>query len=88
MNVPEVVEAAEALYKALSDAGIEVLLDDREERAGSKFKDADLYGIPWRVAIGARGVKEGVVELKARRGGEVRNVPVESIVAELKTLLA
>jgi len=88
MNVPEVVEAAEALYKALSDAGIEVLLDDREERAGSKFKDADLYGIPWRVAIGARGVKEGVVELKARRGGEVRIVPIESIVAELKTLLA
>ncbi len=88
MNVPEVVEAAEALYKALSDAGIEVLLDDREERAGSKFKDADLYGIPWRVAIGARGVKEGIVELKPRRGGEVRNVPVASIVDELKALLA
>jgi prolyl-tRNA synthetase len=88
MNVPEVVEAAEVLYKALSDAGIEVLLDDREERAGSKFKDADLYGIPWRVAIGARGVKEGIVELKARRGGEVRNVPIASIVDELKALLA
>jgi hypothetical protein len=64
------------------------LLDDREERAGSKFKDADLYGIPWRVAIGARGVKEGIVELKARRGGEVRNVPIASIVDELKALLA
>jgi prolyl-tRNA synthetase len=88
MNVPEVVAAAEQVYKALQDAGLEVLLDDRDERAGSKFKDADLLGLPWRIAVGARGVKEGTVELKARRGGEVRNVALDAVVAEVRAALA
>jgi prolyl-tRNA synthetase len=87
MNVPEVVAAAERVYKALQDAGLEVLLDDRDERAGSKFKDADLLGLPLRIAVGARGVKDGTVELKARRGSEVRNIALDAVVAEVRAAL-
>ena len=88
MNVPEVVAAAEKIYADLSDAGIQVLIDDRDERAGSKFKDADLIGIPYRLAIGGRGLQEGVVELKNRRGGEVVKVPLAEVVSHLRGLLA
>ena len=59
-------EAADALYAALTAAGIEVLLDDRDVRAGVKFKDADLIGVPLRVVIGERGLKEGKLEIKWR----------------------
>jgi len=76
MNVPEVVQTAEALYAELSKLGLEVILDDRAERAGVKFKDADLIGFPVRVAIGGRGLKEGVVEVKLRRGEDVDKVPL------------
>ncbi len=65
---PLQVELAERLYAELADAGIEVLLDDRSERAGVKFKDADLIGIPWRVVVG-RGAAAGQVELVERAGG-------------------
>jgi prolyl-tRNA synthetase len=88
MNVPEVVAAAEKLYEELSDAGVQVLLDDRDERAGSKFKDADLIGLPFRVAIGARALQEGVIELKHRRGGEVVKVPLADAVAHIRGLIA
>ncbi|MBW6519586.1 MAG: proline--tRNA ligase [Desulfoarculaceae bacterium] len=64
-----IVAAAELLYTQLQDQGLEVLLDDRDERPGSKFKDADLLGIPFRVTVGARLVKEGVVEIRHRRDG-------------------
>ncbi|MSP71524.1 MAG: proline--tRNA ligase [Myxococcales bacterium] len=87
MNVPEVVEAAEQLYVALTEAGIDVLLDDRDERAGSKFKDADLLGIPWRIAIGARGIKDGNVELKPRRGGDAELVPLDQAVSMIQARL-
>ena len=62
----EVLEAAEKLYADLSAAGIDVLMDDRDLRPGVKFKDADLIGIPLRVVVGAKGLKEGAVELKHR----------------------
>ena len=65
----EVLKAAEGLYTELVDRGVEVLLDDRDERPGVKFKDADLLGIPLRITVGARGLKEGKVEMK-RRGDE------------------
>ena len=75
--------AAESLYNDLrvgseEDDGseIEVLLDDRDERPGAKFKDADLIGMPLRVTIGDKGLKEGVVELRDRKSGEVERVPV------------
>lgn len=66
MKDEEVVAAAEEIYAQLKDAGVEVLLDDRDLRAGGKFKDADLIGVPLRVSIGGRGLKEGNVEFKVR----------------------
>ncbi len=71
-----VVEAAEALYGELQSRGIEVLLDDRDERPGSKFKDADLLGIPLRVTVGARALKEGSLELQQRSSGERTMLPI------------
>jgi len=73
-------EAAESMYARLEAAGIEVLLDDRDERAGVKFKDADLIGIPYRITIGPRGLDAGNVEFKARRSKEAQEVPVSDIV--------
>jgi prolyl-tRNA synthetase len=67
-------EAASALYEALTGEGIEVLLDDREERPGVKFKDADLIGIPYRVNVGPKGLEAGTVEIVRRTGGKSRNV--------------
>jgi prolyl-tRNA synthetase len=69
--------AADRLYEALQTLGIEVLYDDRDERPGAKFKDADLLGIPLRVTVGEKGLKEGVVELKDRRTGTVDKLPVQ-----------
>jgi len=64
-----ITEAAELLYTQLQAQGVEVLLDDRDERPGAKFKDADLLGVPFRVTVGARLGKEGVVEIRHRRDG-------------------
>jgi prolyl-tRNA synthetase len=84
----KVIETARRLYEALSAAGIEVLYDDRDERAGVKFKDADLIGIPFRLAVGKKGVAEGIVELKLRKGGEVRKLKIDEaaaiVAAEIK----
>ena len=91
MNVPEVVAAAERIYEALTTAGISVLIDDRRERAGSKFKDADLLGMPIRIAIGGRGVREGVVELKPRASTEVEKLsvdPDEGLLNRVRELIA
>jgi prolyl-tRNA synthetase len=73
-------ETAFAIYQGLLDRGFEVLLDDRDERAGVKFNDADLVGIPIRVAVGARGLDQGQVEIVRRRGLEVERVPVDGAV--------
>jgi prolyl-tRNA synthetase len=73
----QVREVADRLAAALEDAGRDVLIDDRPERPGVKFKDADLIGIPVRITIGDRTLKEDKVELKARRESEAQNVPVE-----------
>lgn len=72
----EVVKVGEGLYEQLQLAGIEVLFDDRDERPGSKFKDADLIGIPLRVTVGSRGLKEEAVELQLRRTGERTMLPL------------
>ena len=76
----QVTEVAERLYLELGKAGIEVLFDDRDERPGVKFKDADLVGLPYRIAVGKKGVAEGMVELKARRSPEVVKVKIEDVV--------
>src|SRR5512135_126462 len=71
------MDTAEAMYQALEVKGFEALMDDRDERAGVKFKDADLIGIPWRIVIGEKNLKEGSVEIKDRRTGGVEKVKVE-----------
>ncbi|HWM85230.1 MAG TPA: His/Gly/Thr/Pro-type tRNA ligase C-terminal domain-containing protein, partial [Kofleriaceae bacterium] len=73
----QVMAAAERLYGELAARGIDVLYDDRAERPGPKFKDADLIGIPLRLVVGARSLAEGKVELKWRRAGEAELVPIE-----------
>ncbi len=84
----QVREAAEELYQQLLAANIEVLLDDRDERPGIKFKDADLIGIPLRVTVGARNLKEGNVELKIRNSGAMSMVPLDDITPQLQQLVA
>jgi len=75
-----VMAAAEKLYNDLQEAGVEVLYDDRPERAGVKFKDADLWGIPCRIAVGAKGLAEGKVEWKLRNKKEFELVTLDEVV--------
>jgi prolyl-tRNA synthetase len=80
-------QLAESLYTSLQDAGIEVLLDDRSERAGVKFKDADLIGIPWRVVVG-RGAATGQIELVERQGSQRQDLAAADLLAVLLPRLA
>jgi prolyl-tRNA synthetase len=80
---PELAAAAETLEKELLALGVEVLYDDRDERAGLKFKDADLLGIPLRVTVGKRGLAEGRLEVKARGDKEAKLVPAGEVAAQL-----
>ena len=66
----EVTAKAEEIYAMLRDMGVDVLLDDREERPGVKFKDADLLGAPMQLVVGGKGLARGIVECKDRRSGE------------------
>ncbi|TKB08810.1 proline--tRNA ligase [Desulforhopalus sp. IMCC35007] len=84
VNDKVITDAAEKLYGDLQKAGIEVLLDDRDERPGFKFKDADLLGIPFRVNVGKGFVKSGQVEVKNRKTGDVEEMTPESLVTVLK----
>lgn len=83
----EVLAACEELYRALAAAGVEVLFDDRDERPGSKFKDADLIGIPLRLVVGSKNLAEGKVELKVRKGGDVSLLPLPEAVETVKALV-
>ncbi|HUG34918.1 MAG TPA: His/Gly/Thr/Pro-type tRNA ligase C-terminal domain-containing protein, partial [Anaerolineales bacterium] len=78
---------AEGIYTELQGAGISVLFDDRDERAGVKFNDADLIGTPVRVTVGEKGLKEGMVELKPRKERENQLVETENILEKIKNLL-
>ncbi|MEI7905061.1 MAG: proline--tRNA ligase [Candidatus Firestonebacteria bacterium] len=82
-----VKETADRLYGALLAEGVEVLLDDRDMSAGFKFKDAELIGIPFRVTVGSRGLKENSLEINIRKTKENIKVPVDGAVAKLKELL-
>jgi len=84
MNRDDVVEAGDDIYERLRAAGIEALIDDRDMRAGGKFKDADLIGVPYRIVIGGRGLKKGTVELKHRRDDEAEDVPLDEIVDRVR----
>jgi prolyl-tRNA synthetase len=80
MNKPEVVKAAEEVYQKLVGAGIEALIDDRDERAGFKFNDADLVGYPLQIIFGAKSLERGFAEVKIRKTNEKIEVKLEEIV--------
>ncbi|HRY28690.1 MAG TPA: proline--tRNA ligase [Elusimicrobiota bacterium] len=77
VSEPNVMAAAEKIYSELRSRGVEALLDDRDQRAGVKFKDADLLGIPWRVTVGEKKLAGGCVELKSRSASASEDAPVE-----------
>jgi len=84
----EVIAAADRLYEALRAAGVEVFYDDRDERPGVKFKDADLIGFPVRVVVGGKALAKGVVEVSARREKVKHELPPENVVRAVKNTLA
>ena len=86
-NDPEVMGVSERLYEELEGEGVEVLFDDRDERAGVKFKDADLIGIPLRLTVGERNLKEGKVEIRKRRTKETILVGIEETAQRVKELI-
>ncbi len=88
MRDDKMVEIAETIYAQLQHERVEVLYDDRDERAGVKFKDADLLGLPLRLTIGSRALKEGMLELKARKTGEELRVPPSEATSRAKALLS
>ncbi len=87
-QLAEAMELAKKLGAAAEKAGADVLIDDRAERPGVKFKDADLIGIPLRLTIGGKGLKEGVIELKWRSQKEVAKVPVADAEAKVAAAVA
>jgi prolyl-tRNA synthetase len=82
---PTCDRVAEELYGSLEASGKDVLYDDTDERAGSKFATADLIGLPWQVIVGPRGVAAGEVEIKNRRTGERANVAIADVVGRLSS---
>jgi prolyl-tRNA synthetase len=83
---PEADDACEALYKSLSALGLEPLYDDRNERAGGKFATMDLIGLPWRLTVGPRGLKNGVVELTSRKSGHSEELSPKDAVEKLAAI--
>jgi prolyl-tRNA synthetase len=83
----EIMSVAEDIYSTLSARHTDALIDDRDERPGVKFKDADLIGVPLRVTVGSRGLKQGKVEVRVRRTGENHEIPVENAVEMIARLL-
>jgi prolyl-tRNA synthetase len=79
-----VAEAVAVLETSLTEAGLSVLIDDRDESAGIKFKDADLLGMPFRVTVSPRALEKGGLELRNRRTGEMEIVPASELVARVK----
>jgi len=87
LNSAEITAAAEQLYGELQQRGLEVLYDDRDERPGSKFKDADLIGIPYRVTVGKTFAEEGKVEIRHRRDGRIDTVACASAAAVIAEMV-
>lgn len=88
VKVEEQRQTSEQITEALRKAGVEVLFDDRPERAGVKFKDADLIGLPLRITVSDKAAEEGTVEIRVRKTGETVNVKLDEIASEVKALLA
>ena len=76
-------QVCDDLYGKLTAAGVEVLYDDRDERPGTKFADMDLIGLPWQLVVGPRGLDKGLVEVKARRGGERQELSIDAALSKL-----
>lgn len=87
VNDEKITAAADSLYEELKQQGTEVLLDDRDERPGAKFKDADLLGIPYRVTVGKKFGNEGLVELRSRKTGKSEDVPYDEAIAKISKIL-
>mgnify|MGYP002682689234 FL=1 len=89
VNIKEsdVMKASEDIYRELLACGVESIMDDRDERAGVKFKDADLIGIPLRIVVGSKNLAQGRVELKIRRSGENRLYETGKIVDEVRKII-
>jgi prolyl-tRNA synthetase len=85
---PESAQVGDSVYEQLAAAGVEVIIDDRAERAGVKFRDAELTGIPFRVTVGKRGLADGTVEVTTRASGETVKVAIGDVVAHLREVLA
>ncbi|HEV2934905.1 MAG TPA: proline--tRNA ligase, partial [Streptosporangiaceae bacterium] len=85
---PEVAEAGEQVYAALADAGVEVIVDDRQVRAGVKFSDAELVGIPFRVTVGKRGLATGSAELTDRATGSTVSIPLDDLAKHVREAVA
>ncbi len=86
-KTPEQMTFAEKIYKELRSSGIDVILDDRKDRAGVKFKDADLIGYPLRITVGPKALEEGKIELKVRRSGESVDCTQEEYLRKVQELL-
>ncbi|EKU71353.1 proline--tRNA ligase [Selenomonas sp. F0473] len=87
-KVPEQLAYAEEIYEELRAAGVDVLLDDRRERAGVKFNDCDLIGYPVRIAIGPKTIENGTIEVKLRRTGELVNFARDTYLKGVRDMLA
>jgi prolyl-tRNA synthetase len=87
MHEAAVIEAAEKIYGQLLDSGVDVLVDDRDVRAGIKFNDADLLGTPLRIMLGTRNLKDGKAELRRRTESESILIPVEDTVTEAQRIV-
>jgi prolyl-tRNA synthetase len=86
VRVPEITETSEEICKELSSKGLDILYDDRDERPGVKFKDADLLGVPFRIAIGSKSLKDGCIELKIRDKDGVEKIPSHQAIKQILNL--
>jgi len=87
MGNEQVAAVSENLYSKLNESGLQVIMDDREESAGIKFKDADLIGIPIQVVVGPRTLKDDAVEIKLRKGGISKKVRIDEVEKEVESIL-
>lgn len=86
-TAPEIKETAQKVYDELQNNRVETLLDDRGERPGVMFKDADLIGIPIRITVGKKGLKDGKIEVKLRREKEARFVPKDEVTGYIRDII-
>ena len=86
MNNEEQTKVAEKLYEELTNAGVEVIYDDRDERPGVKFKDMDLIGIPVRITVGKK-INENMVEFKLRKESEIELVDINNVIEKIKATI-